>query len=513
MPLVELVPNFSEGRRQDVMDKILTSIKEASMVKVLDSRADPDHNRLVVTLIGEPEECFKAGFAGIKTASELIDMDEHTGEHPRIGATDVVPFVPISGITLEECAALAKRLAKKVSDELGIPTYLYEAAASRPDRVNLANIRKGQYEGLKEAIKTDPHRAPDYGPSELPKAGATVIGAREFLIAYNIYLNTDNVSIAKTIGKNIRHKNGGFAFVKSMGFDTKPYVQVSMNLTNYRETPMPMVVETVRNEARRYGVTVTETEVYGMIPVDALLDAAEYYLQLNDKWDRSQVIEKKLASIESEASKLPLPLRDFKVKDFVAELASDSAAPGGGSAACVAGALGAGLGAMVSRLTIGKKGYEEVEALFIEKCAQLDELHLQLTKLIDDDANAFNGVMAAFKLPKETDEDKAKRSAKIQEEYKQAALVPMQTARACKKVLDNLLDIGIQGNKNALSDIAVGALNALTGLKGAALNVEINLPSIKDETFKAEMKAELSTLLTGMDEAVASLVKNVQAQF
>jgi len=291
MPLVELVPNFSEGRRQDVIDKILGAIKEASNAKILDSRADPDHNRLVVTLVGEPEDCFNAGFAGIKTASELIDMDKHSGEHPRIGATDVVPLVPISGITLEECNNLARRLAEKVSKELEIPTYLYEASATRPDRVNLANIRKGQYEGLKDAIKTDPERKPDFGPSKLPKAGATVIGAREFLIAYNIYLNTTNVEIAKTIGRNIRHKNGGFHYVKSMGFETKPYVQVSMNLTNYKGTPMHMVVETVRNEAARYGVSIIETEVYGMIPVDALLEASEHYLQLNDKWDRSQVIE------------------------------------------------------------------------------------------------------------------------------------------------------------------------------------------------------------------------------
>lgn len=292
MPLVELVPNFSEGRNQEVIDKILNALKSAGSAKVLDARADPDHNRLVVTMVGEPDACFNAAFAGIKIAAELINMDKHSGEHPRIGATDVVPFVPVSGITLEECAELARKLAEKVSSELGIPTYLYEAAATRPDRVNLANIRKGQYEGLKEEIKTNPDRKPDFGPSELPKAGATVIGAREFLIAYNIYLNTDNVEIAKRIGVNIRHKNGGFRYVKSMGFETKPYVQVSMNLTNYKETPMHMVVETVRREAARYGVMITETEVYGMIPVDALLDASEFYLQLNDKWERNQVIEK-----------------------------------------------------------------------------------------------------------------------------------------------------------------------------------------------------------------------------
>ncbi len=294
MPLIECVPNISEGKNQEVIDAVITAIKNASDADVLDVRSDADHNRTVITLVGEPQSCFNAAYACIKSASELIDMDKHKGEHPRIGATDVVPFVPITGITLEECSTLAVDLAKKVSSELGIPTYLYEAAATRPDRENLANIRKGQYEGLKEAIETDPDRKPDFGPSVLPKAGATVIGAREFLIAYNIYLNTTDVSLAKQIALNIRHQNGGFRYVKAMGFDTKPFVQVSMNLTNYKGTPMHLVVETVRNEAKRFGLVITETEVYGMIPNDALLDAAEYHLQLNGLWERNQIIEKKL---------------------------------------------------------------------------------------------------------------------------------------------------------------------------------------------------------------------------
>ncbi|MHA1619212.1 MAG: glutamate formimidoyltransferase [Promethearchaeota archaeon] len=510
MPLIELVPNFSEGRNQEKIDAILAALKSAGTAKVIDARADPDHNRLVVTMVGEPDECFNAAFAGIKTASELIDMDQQSGEHPRIGATDVVPFVPISGITLEECAELAKKLAEKVSNELGIPTYLYEAAATRSDRVNLANIRKGQYEGLKEDIKTNPDRKPDFGPSELPKAGASVIGAREFLIAYNIYLNTDDVSIAKRIGVNIRHKNGGFAFVKSMGFATKPYVQVSMNLTNYKKTPMHMVVETVRREAARFGIMITETEVYGMIPIDALLEASEFYLQLNDKWERNQIIEKKLDEVAR--SETP-QLKDLSVHGFIRELASDSPAPGGGSAACVSGSIGAALAAMVSRLTIGKEGYEELSSYFEEQKKKLDDLHSELTLLIDKDANAFNGVMKAFKMPKETDEEKAARSSKIQEEYKVAALVPMETVRSCKAVLDIILDIGTKGNKNAMSDIAVGAMNALTGLKSAALNVEINLPAIKDENFKVEMKAELDKILTNLDEKVNILVENARNCF
>lgn len=510
MPLVELVPNFSEGRDQAKIDQILVALKSAGPAKILDARADPDHNRLVVTMVGEPEDCFNAAYAGIKKASEIIDMDAHSGEHPRIGATDVVPFVPISGITLEECADLAKRLAEKVSIDLNIPTYLYEAAASRPDRVNLANIRKGQYEGLKVEIQTNPDRKPDFGPTKLPKAGATVIGAREFLIAYNIYLNTDNVQIAKRIGVNIRHKDGGFHFVKSMGFDTKPYVQVSMNLTNYKKTPMHMVVETVRREAARYGVMITETEVYGMIPIDALLDASEFYLQLNDKWERTQVIEKKMDEVAR--SEKPA-LKDLSVQGFIRELASDSPAPGGGSAACLAGSMGAGLAAMVSRLTIGKEGYEEITPLFEEKLKQLDDLHHELTLLIDKDANAFNGVMKAFKMPKGTDEEKSARSAKIQEEYKNATLVPMNTVRTCKAALDIILEIGTKGNANALSDIAVGAMNVLTGLKSAALNVEINLPAIKDEKFTSDLKNEIEKIQLGLDAKVATLVDEIRKKF
>jgi len=296
MALVECVPNFSEGRRKEVVDEILKAITRGGKVKLLDSRMDADHNRVVVTFVGEPEECLKAAFAGCKKATELIDMNQHKGEHPRIGATDVIPFVPISGITLEECAELAKKLGKKIADELHIPVYLYEAAATRPDRVNLANIRKGEYEGLKEAIKVDPDRAPDFGPPELhPTAGATVVGAREFLVAYNIYLDTDNLEIAKQIARNIRFKDGGFRYVKAMGFEIKERncVQVSINMVNYKGTPLHQVFEMVKIEAARYGVNVTESEIYGMVPVDALLDAAEFYLRLNN-FDRAQIIEKRI---------------------------------------------------------------------------------------------------------------------------------------------------------------------------------------------------------------------------
>jgi glutamate formiminotransferase / formiminotetrahydrofolate cyclodeaminase len=490
MPLIECVPNISEGKNQDVIDAIVTAIKNASDVSVLDVRSDADHNRTVITFVGERDACFNSAYACIKTAAKLIDMDNHKGEHPRIGATDVVPFVPVTGITIEECADLAVKLAEKVSNELNIPTYLYEAAATRPERENLANIRKGQYEGLKKDIESDPDRKPDFGPSNLPKAGATVIGAREFLIAYNIYLNTTDVSLAKQIALNIRHKDGGFRYVKAMGFETKPFVQVSMNLTNYKGTPMHLVVETVRNEAKRYGLMITETEVYGMIPNDALLDAAEYHLQLNGLWERNQIIEKKLEEIQSQIK----DLTQLKLNAFVNELASDSPAPGGGSVAALDGALGAALGAMVCRLTIGKKEYESVQELMEKSLILFDKLSNDLVQAIEKDANAFNGVMAAFKMPKSTDEEIKARSTKIQNEYKIAAQVPLGTAKICRLVVDQLLKIGTKGNKNTLSDIAVGLQNAYSGLLSAIMNVEINLPSIKDKEFVKSTKEEIKAL-------------------
>ena len=298
MALVECVPNFSEGRRKEVVDGILDAIQKGGNVKLLDSRMDPDHNRVVVTFVGEPEECFNAAFAGCKKATELIDMNEHSGEHPRFGATDVIPFVPISGVTIEDCINLARKLAEKISKELHIPTYLYGEGALRDDRKVLQKFRTKtfQYEQLKEAIKTDEKYAPDYGEKEIhPTAGATNVGAREFLIAYNIYLDTQDVSIAKKIAEAIRFSTGGLRYIQALGFEIKERncVQVSMNITNYKGTPIHRVFDMVKREAERYGVKVTESEVYGMLPIDALLDAAEHYLQLNN-FDRKQIIEKRI---------------------------------------------------------------------------------------------------------------------------------------------------------------------------------------------------------------------------
>ncbi len=298
--LVECVPNFSEGRRQEVIDAIVGAIKSVPNVWILDVESDPDHNRSVVTCVGEPEAAQEAMFRAIAKAAELINLDEHQGEHPRIGATDVVPFIPLRGVTMEECVALARQLGQRVGEELGIPVYLYEAAATRPDRENLANIRKGEYEGLKEAIKTDPNREPDFGPRELGPAGATVIGAREFLIAFNVYLNTDDVKIAKRIARAVRHSSGGLRYVKALGMLVGGQAQVSMNLTNFKKTPIFRVVELIRREAARYGCTITHTELVGLTPQQAMLDVAQWYLQL-DGFSASQVLENRLAEVVAAA--------------------------------------------------------------------------------------------------------------------------------------------------------------------------------------------------------------------
>ena len=303
MPLVECVPNFSEGRREEVVQQIVEAIKKAGKISLLDSRMDPDHNRAVVTFIGEPNECLKAAFAGCKKAVELIDMNEHEGEHNRFGATDVIPFIPVSDVSLEECVTLAKKLGKKIAKELNIPIYLYGAAAEKPEREVLQKFRTKtfQYEQLKEEIADNDDYIPDHGERAThPTAGATIIGARNFLVAYNVYLDTDDMDIAKNIARNIRHSGGGLRYIQAgaMEITERKCVQVSMNITDYKGTPIHRVFDMIKREAERYGVAVTESEIYGMVPMDALLDAAENYLQLN-KFDRDQIIEKKVDS-ESE---------------------------------------------------------------------------------------------------------------------------------------------------------------------------------------------------------------------
>ena len=292
--LVECVPNFSEGRRQGVIDRIVEAMSQASGAQVMDVQSDPDHNRTVVTIVGTPEAAVEAAFQGIAQAQKLIDMDHHRGGHPRMGATDVVPFVPVQGVTMEDCAALARQLGQRVGKELGIPVFLYEQAATRPDRQNLADVRRGEYEGLRDLIGDDPDRAPDFGPAEMGTAGATAIGARPPLIAFNVYLNTDDPAPAKAIARAVRHSSGGLRFVKALGLIVEGQAQVSMNLTDHRQTPMHRALELIRSEAAGYGLVVTRTEVVGLLPAQALVDAAQFYLQL-DCFAPDQVLENRLS--------------------------------------------------------------------------------------------------------------------------------------------------------------------------------------------------------------------------
>ena len=426
--LIECIPNFSEARRPEVIDQIVAAIQSVDEVRLLDRSSDLDHNRTVLTFAGAAFAVEEAAFRAIRTAAELIDLNNHTGEHPRIGATDVVPFVPLSGATMDDCIAMAKRLGERVGNELSIPVYLYEAAATRPERANLENIRKGQFEGLKAEIESNPERQPDFGPSKVGTAGATVIGARNPLIAFNIYLTTDEVDIAKKIAKAVRNSSGGLRHVKALGLMVEGRAQVSMNLTNFHETPIARVVETIRREAERYGVGIHHSELVGLIPHEALMDAAVWYTQL-DEFDKEQVLESRI--VDSSTSP-PQP----KTDSFIEELAAPTATPGGGSAAAYAGAMGAGLVAMVAGLTIGKKKYADVEAEMQAIRVMAENLRKELTQAVDDDASAFEALMGAFKLPKETEEEQKTRNAAIPVATHNAAHIPLRVAKQAIKVME-----------------------------------------------------------------------------
>ncbi|MBV6396284.1 MAG: hypothetical protein HFACDABA_01882 [Anaerolineales bacterium] len=485
-PLIECIPNFSEARRTEVVDQIVAAIQSVSDVTLLDRSSDLDHNRTVLTLAGSPAGVEEAAFRAIQTAAELIDLDTHSGEHPRIGATDVCPFVPISGATMEDCVAIAKRLGERVGRELNIPVYLYEAAATRPERTNLENIRKGQYEGLKTEIESDPNRKPDYGPGKLPKAGATVIGARNPLIAFNVYLTTDDVSIAKKIAKAIRHSSGGLRYVKGLGLLVDGRAQISMNLTNFHDTPIARSVEFIRREAQRYGVGIHHCELVGLIPQEALTDAAVWYTQL-DQFDKSQILESRLFAASASSASEAAP-------SFIEQLAAPTPTPGGGSAGAFAGALGAGLVAMVSGLTAGKKKYAEVEAEMQAVRVMAEKLRKELTQAVDDDAASFEVLMATFKLPKNSDEEKSKRDAAIVQATLNAAHIPLHVAEDAVQVMGLALKCARHGLASAVSDSMSGFAMARAALTAAGYNVRININSLEDKSVGDKMLEELTEL-------------------
>ena len=486
--LIECIPNFSEARRPEVIDQIVAAIQSVSDVKLLDRSSDLDHNRTVLTFAGSPAGVEEAAFRAIKTASELIDLNQHTGAHPRIGATDVVPFVPLSGVSMDDCIAIAKRLGQRVGGELNIPVYLYEAAATRPEHANLENIRKGQYEGLKAEVESDPNRAPDFGPAHLGTAGATVIGARNPLIAFNVYLTTDDVSIAKKVAKAIRHSTGGLRYVKGLGLLVDGRAQVSMNLTNFHDTPIARVVETIRREAERYGVAIHHSELVGLIPQEALVDAAVWYTQL-DQFSPEQILESRLFS-QTSASTPTQP----EPASFIEQLAAPTPTPGGGSAGAYAGAMGAGLVAMVSGVTIGKKKYAEVEAEMQAIRAVAESLRKELTQAVDDDASSFEVLMATFKMPKETDEQKSARDAAIVQATLNAAHIPLHTAEGAVKVMELALKCAKHGLLSAISDSVSGFAMARAALTAAGYNVRININSLEDKSVGEKMLNELADL-------------------
>jgi glutamate formiminotransferase/formiminotetrahydrofolate cyclodeaminase len=484
--LVECIPNFSEARRPEVVEKIMDSIRAVSGITILDHHSDLDHNRTVVTFVGSPQAVEEAAFQAISQAGKLIDLDQHTGAHPRIGATDVVPFVPLSEVTMQDCIEIARRLGKRVGDELKIPVYLYEDAATRPERQNLENIRKGQYEALKEELGEKPERDPDFGPKVIGPAGATVIGARQPLIAFNVYLATDDVSIAQKIARAVRHSSGGMRFVKAMGILVDGRAQVSMNLTNYRQSPIFRVVEIVRREAMRYGVGIHHTELVGLTPQDALVDSASWYLQL-DQFEHQQLLEKRLFEIQQ--SKLPA---DTSIEpSFLDKLASATPTPGGGCAAAYTGAEAAALVAMVARLTVGKKKYAAVEPLMWPIIDKAEGLRLELTRAIDEDAAAFDTFMVATKLPKDTEEQIAAREKAIQAATLKAAQVPLMTAGKALDVMGLAVEVAETGNTNALSDAGTACALAKAAITGAGLNVRTNCLGLSDPSAVQDLTGQL----------------------
>jgi len=605
--LIECVPNFSEGRDSDIIKQITDEIEKIEGVKLLDVDPGPDMNRTVVTFIGSPEGVKQAAFNSIKKAAELIDMSIQTGSHPRMGATDVCPFVPVSGITIEECVELSKEVAKRVGEELNIPVYLYEKSAQTPERENLAIIRQGEYEALEEKLKK-PEWKPDYGPAEFnATAGGTVIGVREFLIAYNISLNTRETIHAtdiafdlrekgrsartgntnspfyykkakilkyneseypcglddfagKTIDETINHCKekhdfdlaellklngvnpekpegqsvkipGKFNYCKAIGWLVPEYdrAQISINLTNYKVTSTHHVLEETRKLAAERGLVVTGSEIVGMIPFPALLETGKFYLKkqgrstgipirdiLNTAVQSLGLNDVSEFNIEERVLGLPKNLDDalveMKVTDFIDEVSRESPAPGGGSIAALAGALGASLSSMVSNLSANKRGSETVDDILNDAAIKCQEIKNALVKAVDDDTNAFNAYMDARRLPNKTDNDKKAREEAMQKGLKQAVHVPLNTAKLSFQVIEIAEAVAENGNPNSITDVGVGAQSAYTGVLGGIYNVLINLKDIKDDKFNDEMRKTCAELKEKTQKKLADVLGYVESK-
>ncbi len=497
--IIECVPNFSEGRDAKTVDAIIEAILEGPDVYLLDKELDADHNRSVITIVGTRESIGEAALRGIGRAAASLDLTRHQGAHPRIGATDVVPFVPVAGATLEDCVRIAERVAEEAWRRFRIPTYLYEAAARTPERRNLENIRRGQFEGLREEIRVNPERRPDFGEAELhPTAGATVMGARKFLIAYNINLGTPDVALAKAIAKKIRTSGGGLACVKAMGVELKArrLAQVSMNLTDFETTPIATVFDAVSQEAAGAGASVVGSEIVGLIPQRALDGAAVHYLKA-ENFHAELIFENRLAQVMAETRKSGASRAlSFagQIKDFIGALAAPTATPGGGTAAALAGSMAAALGEMVCGLTLRRKSFEAQHASLREFAAHLARLRERLLQNMDHDAASYQKVMEAMKLPKESDAEREARVRAIELASKEAAETPFDTAEAANETKRIIVELKAKTIPQAASDLAVALDLAETARHGGIENVRANLPSIRDRKWLEQAELRLSHL-------------------
>jgi len=596
------VPNFSEGRDKKVIDEIIKAIESVSGIDVLDIDMGADTNRTVVTFIGNPNIISEAAFQGVKRASELIDMQTHEGTHPRMGATDVCPFIPVANVSMDECIEIAKKTGQRIGTELNIPVYLYENAASNDERRNLATVRSGEYEGLKEKLK-DSNWKPDYGNANFNAgAGATAVGAREFLIAYNINLNTNDRTYANEIAYEIRergrwkregniepfyykgnvvyfdenrypdgnsdfvgksfeelsdyysekygkdlkkryeslglnpnnligkpvYKEGKFTHVKGLGWVIPEYdrAQISMNLTNYKISPLHEIFDVACIEAEKRGIRVTGSEIVGLIPYDAMKDAAVHYLSKMHKSPGLPVSDLMNIAIQSlglsdvanfnpKDKVLGMPKSDGELAnritfDFVDEVSRDSPAPGGGSVAALSGALGAALGTMVANLSTSKAGFEEHNEKLAEIAKKGQFTKDELVKAIDDDTSAFDEVIKAMRMPKDTDEEKNKRNIEMQKGYQSATLVPLKTVENCRNALDICKQISEIMDEGMASDVGSGALMANAGAISASYNVRINLKSINDKKFSSDTNKKLNRLLNECEQILITITKNVE---
>lgn len=559
--IVECVPNFSEGRDKNVIRQITDVIEECEGVKLLDVDPGEATNRTVVTFVGEPEAVVEAAFRAVRKAGELIDMRKHHGAHPRIGATDVLPIIPVSGITLEECAELARRLAKRIADEINIPCYCYEAAAFKPERRNLAVCRKGEYEGIQERI-TDSDEAPDFGArpfdEDVARTGCTVVGARDFLIAVNFNLNSTSTRRANAIAFDVREKGrpsregnpiigkvrkdadgnpimipGTLKATKAIGWYIEEYgiAQVSMNITDINVTPLHVAFEEVCRCAQNRGLRVTGTEIVGLTPKRTLIEAGKYFLQKQhrsvgipeediiniaikslglDDLKPFRAEEKVIEFMLDNGARNGKRLIDLTVKGFADETARESPAPGGGSVSAYMGALGASLGTMVANLSSHKPGWDERWDEFSHWAEYGMEVESELLRLVDEDTEAFNRIMNAFGMPKGTEEEKRLRSDAIQHATLFAARVPLETMKASLKVFDLCREMVDKGNPNSVSDAGVGALAARSAVIGAGMNVKINASSLKDREIALSLITEANAIIAEAVAAEEEIIRKVE---